>query len=102
MQHPSLYVGTMFPPMAALPPEAHFPHYPYMYPPSPFTMPNPHVYGEPAIAVTGKRERTGTDIDRKEYRDTESETRDRNERYAYVAGYSWPERWLECWNALFF
>ena len=76
-----------------------------MYPPpGPFTIPNPHVYGEPAIAATGKRERTGTDIDRKEYRDTDSETRDRNERYAYVASYNWAERIsrIFCINSVLF
>ena len=84
MQQPPLYVGGMFPHMA-LQPEAHFPYYPYpMYPPGPFTLGNHHVYAEPVITVPGKRERIGTEADRKEYRDTESETRDKNERYVVV------------------
>jgi hypothetical protein len=82
MQQPPLYVG-MFPPMA-LPPEAHFPYYPYMYPPGPFALGNPHVYTEPVITGSGKRERTGAETDRKEYRDTEPEKREKNERYVTV------------------
>ena len=77
MQHP-LYVGAMFPPMPL--PEAPFPYYPYMYPPAPFALGNPHVYAE-AVTAPVKRERPGVETDRKEYRDTEPETRDRNERY---------------------
>ena len=80
MQHHPLYVGSMFPPMP-LPPEAHFPYYSYMYPPGPLTLANPHVYPEPVITASGKRERTGVETDRKEYRDAESEARARNEMY---------------------
>ena len=82
MQHPlagAMFHGAMFPHMA-LPPEAHF-YYPSMYPPPPFALGNPPVYAEPMITGSGKRERTGAETERKEYRDTESETRDRNERY---------------------
>lgn len=81
MQHP-LYVGAMLPHMA-LPPESHFPYYPYMYPPAPFAIGNPHMYVEP-VTGPGKREWTGPDKDRKEYREAESESRERNERYFFL------------------
>ena len=68
----------MFPPIA-LPPDAQY-YYPYVYPPHHLALGNPHLYPE-AITAQGKRERTVVDPARKEYRDTESENRDRNERY---------------------
>ena len=79
MQQSPFYVGAMLPHMA-LPPEAHFPYYPYMYPPGAFALGNPHVYAEPVITGSGKREQTAAETDRRDYRDTESEKREQNER----------------------
>ncbi|CAB4001529.1 Hypothetical predicted protein [Paramuricea clavata] len=76
MQHP--VAGAMFPPKA-LPPEPHLPFYSPLYPP--FALGNPLVYAKPMITGSRKREWTGPETDRKEYRDTEFETRDRNESW---------------------
>ena len=65
----------------AFPTDAHFPYYPYMYPPAPFAIGNPHVYAEhPITSGSGKRERLGNELDRKDSRDSECKTRERSDR----------------------